>query len=120
MYRAKTLGKNRHETFDAAMHQSAVARLTMENDLRRALEWREFTISYQPIVAVKEQRIVGFEALVRWTRPNGQRVPPSDFIPVAEETGLILPLGNWVSAKPAGRLRSGRKRSRRRRRCRWR
>jgi len=95
MYRAKQAGKARCELFDPAMHAAAVKRLRLETDLRRALELREFSVHYQPIVSVQSNRIVGFEALTRWQRPEGM-VLPLDFIPVANETGLILPMNRLL------------------------
>ncbi|HEX6041645.1 PAS domain S-box protein [Longimicrobium sp.] len=94
--RAKMLGKNRLEVFDRAMHAEAMARLRLETDLRRALERGELRLVYQPIVALDTGRIDGFEALLRWRHPERGEVGPGTFIPVAEETGLILPLGRWV------------------------
>ena len=96
MYRAKALGKARCEVFDGAMHEHAVYRLKFETDLRRALERQEFRLQYQPIVSLEHGRIVGCEALLRWQRPCTGVVPPAEFIAVAEETGMILPLGRWV------------------------
>ena len=94
--RAKVLGKNRLEVFDRAMHAEAMARLRLETDLRRALDRGEFRLVFQPIVVLDTGTIDGFEALLRWRHPERGDVGPDAFIPVAEETGLILPLGRWV------------------------
>jgi diguanylate cyclase (GGDEF)-like protein/PAS domain S-box-containing protein len=96
LHRAKTSGEARHEVFDRAMHESAIARLQLENDLRRAVEGQEFRVQYQPIVSLRTGRIVGFEALVRWHHPERGIVSPLDFIPLAEETGMIVLIGQCV------------------------
>jgi diguanylate cyclase (GGDEF)-like protein len=96
MYHAKEKGKARYEIFDAVMHARAVARLQLENDLRRAVERFELLVHYQPIVSLENNRIAGFEALVRWPHPQQGFVSPTDFISIAEETGLILELGRQV------------------------
>jgi diguanylate cyclase (GGDEF)-like protein/PAS domain S-box-containing protein len=95
MYRAKSLGKARYEVFDVEMRASVIARLQLETDLRNALEREEFQNFYQPIVSLDSGRIVGFEALLRWRHPTRGLLPPVDFIPVAEETGIIRELGWW-------------------------
>jgi PAS domain S-box-containing protein len=112
MYRAKKAGKARCEVFDTAMHASAVKRLRLETDLRKALDQNEFRVYYQPIVSLQTGKITGFEALTRWQHPDGIR-SPLDFIPVAEETGLIIPMNRlllreackdlqaWQAAYPA-------------------
>jgi diguanylate cyclase (GGDEF)-like protein/PAS domain S-box-containing protein len=96
MYRAKSLGKARYEVFDKAMHARAINLLQLETDLRRACERQEFLIHYQPIVALENFRLRGFEALVRWQHPERGFISPMDFIPVAEETGMIAYIGEFV------------------------
>ncbi|HEY9645019.1 MAG TPA: EAL domain-containing protein [Chroococcidiopsis sp.] len=103
MYRAKANGSNTYQVFDAKMHAQALNRLTLESDLRQAIEQQEFVVYYQPIINITEsidsavqQRLVGFEALVRWQHPTRGFVSPADFVPIAEETGLIVPLDSWV------------------------
>ena len=96
MYRAKSSGKARHEIFDGAMHAHANKVLQLETDLRHALERNEFAVHYQPIVALQDFRLRGFEALVRWRHPERGYISPVDFIPIAEESGLIIQLGEWV------------------------
>ncbi len=104
MYRAKRAGKGRCEVFDTAMHAGAVKRLNMEGDLRKALERGEFRVYYQPIVLLQTGRIVGFEALTRWQRPQGI-LSPIEFIAVAEETGLIVPMNRLLLREACQRLR---------------
>ena len=96
MYRAKMEGKGRFVVFDQLMRTDAVVRLQIETDLRRAVERREFCLHYQPIVLLTSERIVGFEALLRWNHPERGLMPPADFVRVAEETGLIASIGIWA------------------------
>ena len=106
MYRAKTLGKARCEVFDTAMHASAVTRLTLETELRKAIEHGQLRVHYQPIIRLSDRKIVGFEALVRWEKPNVGLVPPAEFIAVAEESGLILPMNRWLRLETCQKMRS--------------
>ncbi len=104
MYRAKAAGKACYMVFDRQMHQDAVTRLTLESDLRSAIESRQFFLQYQPIVCLPTGAIVGFEALVRWRHPERGMVSPADFIPLAEEIGVIVPLGYWVLSEACRQL----------------
>jgi diguanylate cyclase (GGDEF)-like protein len=96
MYRAKNSGRGRYEMFDRAMHAEALTRLQIETDLRYAFDRNEFFLHYQPIISLKTGQIVGAEALVRWHHSDRGIVSPATFVPVAEDTGLIVPLGRWV------------------------
>ena len=96
MYHAKQQGRARYQVFDVAMRDSAQARFGMEADLRTALEHRELRLMFQPIVELQTGRVDGFEALLRWHRPKRGVILPPEFVPLAEQTGLIIPIGRWV------------------------
>jgi EAL domain-containing protein (putative c-di-GMP-specific phosphodiesterase class I) len=96
MYRAKTLGKGRYAVFDREMYAQTIHLSQLETDLRLALERQEFILYYQPIVSLETRSLAGFEALVRWQHPQMGLISPEKFIAIAEDTGLIIPLGEWV------------------------
>ena len=106
MYRAKEKGRNNYQFYSEDLNTNAVARLRTEHELRRALERSEFELHFQPSVRISDQTIVGVECLLRWNHPERGLVPPDEFIPVAEDTGAIVDIGNWVisEACAAGQL----------------
>ena len=104
MYRAKRSGKDRLAVFNQEMQAEAMARLRLENDLRRAIKNNEFELWYQPIVTLELGQLTGFEALIRWLHPERGLVLPDEFISVAEENGLIVPIGTWVMKEACSQL----------------
>jgi diguanylate cyclase (GGDEF)-like protein/PAS domain S-box-containing protein len=106
MYRAKEMGPAQHAVFDPSMHADVRARLQLESDLRRAIERGELRLNYQPIVSLESGEVTGCEALVVWDHPTRGVLPPGDFIPMAEETGLIIPLGRWALLQACRECRS--------------
>ena len=103
MYAAKTRGRSRWALFDAEMHSQSARRLSLINGLREAVEQKEFTVEYQPIVGLDDGHMVGVEALVRWSSPTLGQVTPGEFIPLAEEVGVVVPIGRFVIAEACRR-----------------
>ncbi len=106
LYRAKSLGKTRCEVFDTALLESVQSKRQLEADLHGALERGEFSVFYQPIISLASRRIAGFEALMRWNHPTRGMIPPQDFIPASERTGLIVPLGRWILHEACSQLKA--------------
>lgn len=106
MYRAKEQGRERYEVFNPEMHTAALKKLRLETDLRRAIERQEFRIHYQPIICLKSWEILGFEALVRWQHPDQGLLAPAEFIPLAEDAGLISGIDFWVLQEACSQLRT--------------
>lgn len=104
MYRAKESGKARHEVFSAEMRTQAISLLRLETDLRRAVEREEFTVRYQPIVSLRSGKIAAHEALLRWEHPERGLISPHEFVPLAEEMGLIVPIGTFVLREACRRI----------------
>ena len=105
MYRAKELGKARYEVFTKQMYLKMMRRLEIENELREAISNQELVLHYQPIISLEEQKLKGFEALVRWQHPQRGMISPGEFVPLAEETGLVVALGKWVMHEACSQLR---------------
>ncbi len=111
MYRAKAQGRGRYQVLDSSMRHQAAALLRLETELRHGLERQEFEVFYQPILSLATGGIDGFEALVRWRHPQKGMVPPDVFVPLAEDTGLIVPLGRWVLREASRQLQAWRRSS---------
>ena len=106
MRRAKSLGGNRCEVFDEAMHTSAVRRLRLEAELKKAIAKREFRVHYQPVVDLASNKVLGFEALLRWQHPEQGLISPAKFLEVAEDTGLLVSIGQWLLSDVGRQVRA--------------
>jgi EAL domain-containing protein (putative c-di-GMP-specific phosphodiesterase class I) len=104
MYRAKSLGKGRYTLFDQEMYEQTLRLTQLESELHYALEHQEFELYYQPIISLKTNRLAGFEALIRWKNPKRGFISPIEFIPLAEDTGLIVAVGDWVMKEACQQL----------------
>src|SRR6202162_591409 len=105
MYRAKEAGRNNYQFATNAIAEGAAARLSIERSLHHAFDRKEFVIHYQPMVEIGTRRVVGAEALIRWNHPEYGLMTPDDFIPIAEESGLIYPIGEWVMRTACDQMR---------------
>lgn len=105
MYRAKAKGKAQYQVFDQSMHTHAISKLQLETEMRQALQNGEFCLHYQPIINLDDDSLAGFEALIRWNHPRRGMVSPGEFIPLAEETGLVIPLGRWILYESCRQMR---------------
>jgi EAL domain-containing protein (putative c-di-GMP-specific phosphodiesterase class I) len=105
LHQAKAAGTNNNEVFDAGMRTRTVELLRLQNDLRRAISGCEFRVVYQPIVSLHTEKITGFEALIRWQHPQRGLLAPAEFISIAEDTGMIVPIGRWVLKEACNQAR---------------
>lgn len=111
MYRAKAKGKAQYQLFDQSMHTRAMSKLQLETEMRQGLQNGEFCLYYQPIVSLADDNLAGFEALVRWNHPHRGLVSPGEFIPLAEEIGLVIPLGRWILYESCRQMREWQKKN---------
>jgi len=111
MYRAKAKGKAQYQVFDRSMHTHAMSKLQLETEMRQALQNGEFCLHYQPIVNLENDNLAGFEALIRWNHPKRGLISPGEFIPLAEETGLVIPLGRWILYESCRQMREWQKKN---------